>query len=332
MSAFIKVKTYFKEVLLGLCLFFCLTGVIYVLVETFSLSTAIQAVSMENPSPSELVTLFQKMQDFLVTSSSLIVLLSFSLAFSIWYFINRHIKIIRASAIIRKSHERYRFFTEGPPSIGIMRFDLIDLRVKDVNRAAQRLLGKARAEITGKRLTSFIAQEDKKTFLQCVADLQSGKKNGEVVVRMTNDLADDAYISWHISSLKVPNAEPEAIAIVLDVTHKIKAQEERLEKERLAGVLEMAGATAHELNQPLQVVSGIAWMMLKKLKKNDPNYVNAQKIYQEVERMSDIAKKISAISTYKVKKYVGETRIIDIDKAASNGKKNTSSAPDQNIS
>jgi len=203
-----------------------------------------------------------------------------------------------------------------------MRFDLIDLRVKDVNRAAQRLLGKARAEITGKRLTSFIAQEDKKTFLQCVADLQSGKKNGEVVVRMTNDLADDAYISWHISSLKVPNAEPEAIAIVLDVTHKIKAQEERLEKERLAGVLEMAGATAHELNQPLQVVSGIAWMMLKKLKKNDPNYVNAQKIYQEVERMSDIAKKISAISTYKVKKYVGETRIIDIDKAAGTSNNN----------
>jgi len=56
--------------------------------------------------------------------------------------------------------------------------------------------------------------------------------------------------------------------------------------------------------------------------KEDPNYEKAEKIYKEVERMSDIAKKISAISSYKVKKYVGKTRIIDIDKAASSPERN----------
>ena len=127
--------------------------------------------------------------------------------------------------------------------------------------------------------------------------------------------------------MKAPNTEPEAIAMVLDVTHKIKAEEERLEKERLAGVLEMAGATAHELNQPLQVVSGIAWMMLSKLDKDDPNYTRAEKIYKEVERMTNIAQKISAISSYKVKKYVGKTRIIDIEKAAATTTRNRHPRP-----
>ncbi len=267
--------------------------------------------------------MFQDIQDFLLLSSCLILLLSFSLAFCLWYFINRQIKIVRASALIRKSHERYRFFTEGPPSIGIVRFDLIDFRVRDANRAALRLFDLSRGEITGRRLTSLIAPDDRKTFLQTMADLQAGKRNAETIVKINGEIQENTYISWHISSLRVPNSEPEAIAIVLDVTHKVKAQEEKLEKERLAGVLEMAGATAHELNQPLQVVSGITWMMLQKLDKSDPNYEKAEKIFKEVERMSDIAKKISAISSYKVKKYVGKTRIIDIDRAASSSERNS---------
>ncbi len=320
-----KLKPYLKETFLATCIVSCMIGVVWVLIKTFSISSAIDEIPINTLStPKLLLPLLHQIHGFMLLSSGLILLLAFSLVFCLWYFINRQIKIVRASAIIRKSHERYRFFTEGPPSIGIIRFDLIDFRVKDVNRAALRLFGKARSEITGKRLTSLIFPKDKKTFLRCMADLQAGKKNAEVVVRINNDLSDNPFISWHISSLKVPNSEPEAIAIVLDVTHKMKAQEERLEKERLAGVLEMAGATAHELNQPLQVVSGISWMMLKKLKKDDPNYAKVEKIYNEVERMADIAKKISAISSYKVKQYVGKTRIIDIEKAASSSKRPSS--------
>ena len=324
MISLYKLKPYLMEGILGSCIVFCVTGVIWVLLKTFSIASTIEGFPPATSSASEIVPLLHQIQDFFILSSCMILFLSFSLGFCLWYFINRHIKIVRASAIIRKSHERYRFFTEGPPSIGIVRFDLIDFRAKDVNRAALRLFGRTRAEITGKRLTSLISSSDKKAFLQCMADLQSGKKNAEIVVKVNSNLSENISISWHISSLKAPNSEPEAIAIVLDVTHKIEAREERLEKERLAGVLEMAGATAHELNQPLQVVSGIAWMMRDKLKKDDPNYLNAEKIYEEVERMGNIARKISAISSYKVKKYVGETRIIDIDKAAgtSNNHKN----------
>ncbi len=315
--------SHLKEIVLGACLVSCLLGTIWVLKDVYSLSSFIDAFSAGSPPSSGLLPLFQDIQDFLLLSSCLILLLSFSLAFCLWYFINRQIKIVRASALIRKSHERYRFFTEGPPSIGIVRFDLIDFRVRDANRAALRLFDLSRGEITGRRLTSLIAPDDRKTFLQTMADLQAGKRNAETIVKINGEIQENTYISWHISSLRVPNSEPEAIAIVLDVTHKVKAQEEKLEKERLAGVLEMAGATAHELNQPLQVVSGITWMMLQKLDKSDPNYEKAEKIFQEVERMSDIAKKISAISSYKVKKYVGKTRIIDIDRAASSSERNS---------
>jgi PAS domain S-box-containing protein len=322
MISFDKFRPYLKETILGTSIVSCIVGIIWVFLKTFSLASAIDAVSASASSAHEIIPLLENIQDFLILSAGLILLLAFSLAFCLWYFINRQIKIVRASALIRKSHERYRFFTEGPPSIGIVRFDLIDFRVKDANRAALRLFGMSRGEITRRRLTSLIASDDRKTFLQTMADLQAGKRNAETVVKLDSDISENSFISWHISSLRVPNSEPEAIAIVLDVTHKVKAQEERLEKERLAGVLEMAGATAHELNQPLQVVSGITWMMLQKLAKEDPNYEKAEKIYKEVERMSDIAKKISAISSYKVKKYVGKTRIIDIDKAASSPERN----------
>ncbi len=39
-------------------------------------------------------------------------------------------------------------------------------------------------------------------------------------------------------------------------------QKEMREREKLQGLLEMAGAVCHELNQPLQVVSGFSEMLL----------------------------------------------------------------------
>ncbi len=42
----------------------------------------------------------------------------------------------------------------------------------------------------------------------------------------------------------------------------IELQAELVEKEKLQGVIEMAGAVCHELNQPMQVVSGVSELLM----------------------------------------------------------------------
>lgn len=52
------------------------------------------------------------------------------------------------------------------------------------------------------------------------------------------------------------------IGAIRDVTDHVRLQEEQLARERLQGVLEMAGAAAHELNSPLFAALGTAQLAL----------------------------------------------------------------------
>ncbi len=78
---------------------------------------------------------------------------------------------------------------------------------------------------------------------------------------------------------------------------------------------ELAGAAAHELNQPLTSVMGYAELLKRKLA-NDPSAISAAEIiFNEAERMAEIVRKIGKITKYETKSYVGRARILDLDKA-----------------
>jgi len=91
-----------------------------------------------------------------------------------------------------------------------------------------------------------------------------------------------------------------------------------LEKEKLQGVLEMAGAVCHELNQPLQAVGGWSELLLMDLPEEDPNYASLRNIKEGVDRIGKLTRKIMTISKYKTMDYLdGSHKIIDINKSAS---------------
>ena len=88
------------------------------------------------------------------------------------------------------------------------------------------------------------------------------------------------------------------------------------DRERLKGVLEMAGAVCHEFNQPLQSLSGIATLLIMDTSKSDPFYPRFQNILEAVERMGGLTRKLMHITAYKTKPYALGESIIDIEKAA----------------
>ena len=55
---------------------------------------------------------------------------------------------------------------------------------------------------------------------------------------------------------------------------------------------------------------------LRKLRDDDPSVRSVDIIYREAERMAEIVRKIGKITRYETKAYVGEARIVDLDRAA----------------
>jgi hypothetical protein len=94
-------------------------------------------------------------------------------------------------------------------------------------------------------------------------------------------------------------------------------EEERLRREKLQGVIEMAGAACHELNQPLQALSGYSHLLLSGLPEDSSLFLEIKKIEEMVNQLGQITQKIMYITRYETKEYIDGVNIIDIDKASS---------------
>lgn len=157
----------------------------------------------------------------------------------------------------------------------------------------------------GAELCRRLRQQDRKDPLYLIL-LTSRIEAGDIV-RGLEAGADD-YIAKPFD-----NAELKAR---VDVGRRmISLQIEMVEREKLQGVLEMAGAVCHELNQPLQTVSGFSEMLLLDLDTRDRNYESLKAIKEGIERIGELTRKIMRITRYQSKPYL-RRQIVDIEQAS----------------
>lgn len=105
------------------------------------------------------------------------------------------------------------------------------------------------------------------------------------------------------------------LIILNDLTDLKKAEIDKVRKEKLEGVLEMAGAVCHEINQPLQVVLGQTEIIKMITDKDEPIQKHLDTIIAHITKMGDITKKLMNITKYETKPYLKRT-IINIDRAS----------------
>jgi DNA-binding response OmpR family regulator len=118
--------------------------------------------------------------------------------------------------------------------------------------------------------------------------------------------ADD-YVAKPYNNAEL-RARVEAGRRMIDLQNRLR------EKEKLQGVLEMAGAVCHELNQPLQTVLGMSELMLMETKEDHPLYSNVKDIKDQIDRMGRITNRLMNITEYRTKSYL-KGKIIDLNEA-----------------
>jgi len=122
-----------------------------------------------------------------------------------------------------------------------------------------------------------------------------------------------------------------SVGVMTDLRERLRmqasldaAEQELRNRERHALVAELAGAAAHELNQPLTSVLGYAEIIRRRAKDGLPHIRETESLAAEADRMADIVRKIGTITKYETKAYVGDAKILDLDRSSAS----TSVAPD----
>lgn len=193
------------------------------------------------------------------------------------------------------------------------------------NEGAANLFGRLTEQVVGRStLAELFPEEEYESFL---GQLHSPQFGGEGRLEKTHLHARDAMgqhvpVSLTAATIHEEGREVAIVAILTDMREQIQIQErlaiteEKLEvTEKQAVIAELAGTTAHELNQPLTSVMGYAELLVRKAGEGSPFTSSLKVILQEAGRMAEIVRKIGQITRYETKSYVGSTQILDLERS-----------------
>lgn len=102
------------------------------------------------------------------------------------------------------------------------------------------------------------------------------------------------------------------LLITEDITDAKKLEQTLVEKEKLAAVIQTAGAVCHKINQPLMCILGFSDLLLEDLPKNSVQRENLKEIKNQIKELGQITEKLMMITKYTTKKYLN-SEILDID-------------------
>ncbi len=201
------------------------------------------------------------------------------------------------------------------------------------NKGAERIYGYPPQDVIGKMHVRRLYPDG--VAKEVMRRIRSDEYGGPGRLQSMHSAAVDAHgnvIPISLSAALIySRGEPIAtVGIFTDLREKLQAEErlaqvqKKLEvTEKQALLAELAGTAAHELNQPLTSVMGYGELLIRRLAAGTPERNAAQVIMQEAERMADLVRKIGKITRYETKSYVGDQRILDLDRATDESAKKT---------
>jgi len=217
--------------------------------------------------------------------------------------------------LIRENERRYRHLVENSNDI-IYTTDLSG-KITYVNPATERITGFTVSQLLGKKGLRMIREDCREEAYAFYS-----RQLAEGVPFTYNEfpvITRDGTEKWlgQQAQILFDREKPAGFQMTArDITDRLKAEDEHRQRERLRAIIEMAGGVCHEMNQPLQIIYGLSDLMKMHMIEGHPFHDQILAIKNAADRMSAITKKLTGITKYETKPYVGNVRIVDIDRSS----------------
>lgn len=129
-------------------------------------------------------------------------------------------------------------------------------------------------------------------------------------------------VSMTASIIYEGDREVATVGVLTDLRDRVRMEQSLLDaqqklqlSEKHALVAELAGAAAHELNQPLTSIIAYTQLIQRQSAGGAPHMRAIGIILSEAERMANIVKKIGRLTTYETTDYIGSAKMIDLQRA-----------------
>lgn len=211
---------------------------------------------------------------------------------------------------LRESKERFRHLSEATLE-GVLLSE--DSCIIAANQVLADMVGYSLNELRGMNLLKLVHPDDRPRLIEYlrrnrrsgVYDFQCIRKNGTVfpIEAHTRAIAYKGIMVYQTA--------------IRDLTEQKRIEQQHLIRERMQGVLEMAGAVCHEFNQPLMALQG--FMDIAHAQINTPEKLTSllKKMHEQIDRLRILTRKLTRITHYKSKVFSSGDTIIDIDQATS---------------
>ncbi|GAB1415827.1 hypothetical protein MASR2M117_12330 [Paludibacter sp.] len=213
--------------------------------------------------------------------------------------------LIAAKNKAEENEKKYKTIANESPN-GVILVDLQG-RIKEISDLGALLLGASSKEsLIGETVLKFVDEVSLQTVRTIVQNTTSDgftQDNELTLVKQNNErfLGD-------VSTTLIQNndgAPTSFIIVVRDISHQKKSQAMQIHADRMANLGEMAAGMAHEINQPLNIISMVMDKMIydsEKINVVDKDYLTekANKVFDNLTRIRNIIDHIRVFSRYQL--------------------------------
>lgn len=184
-----------------------------------------------------------------------------------------------------------------------------DRRVVLANKQFLKAINRPEEEVIGLHYDELCREEE---FCP-VNHVFAGQEDVQTLARELHEGDDGKWLERSAAPIFGDNGSIEyVIEIIRDVTSERKLAAAEVEQARLSGIVEMAGTVAHEINSPLFAALGTAELLIE-----DEGAAamaeELQVVIRNLQRISELTKKMTSMTGFKRKKYVGESTVLSLD-------------------
>ncbi len=222
-------------------------------------------------------------------------------------FQNRQARLVLANDItdrrrneeaMRASEERFsKAFSASPVPMSIVTYE--SGMYIDVNESFLSNSGYVREEIIGRTTTdiNLYADPRERTRLRQILEEQGRILNAEVRRRIKSGEVRVALASSEIIRL---NGERCILTATNDITEHRRLGEQLLQSQKMESIGRLAGGVAHDFNNLLTAIIGYSQLLLRRLDKDDPSYLEIEEIMKSGQSAAALTSQLLAFSRKQV--------------------------------